>query len=98
MNLAKRGTVKVLAHGGTLDLALYEALNAMWKEHRLGNIDEASTAKFAEVLGKPFDIIRVGSIRGSEKEALALASKEGPTVYDASYLYIALNDACGGRR
>jgi predicted nucleic acid-binding protein len=33
VNLVKKGGLKPLAEGATLDLTIYEALNAVWKEH-----------------------------------------------------------------
>ena len=40
-------------------------------------------------MGKVFSVIDMLSARGSEKEVLELALKEGVTVYDASYIYVA---------
>lgn len=35
INLVKRGYLKPLSKGVTLDLAIYECLSAVWKEHFL---------------------------------------------------------------
>jgi len=35
VNLIKKGMVKPFANGVTIDLALYETLNAVWKEYKL---------------------------------------------------------------
>ncbi|RLE64713.1 MAG: DNA-binding protein, partial [Thermoprotei archaeon] len=35
VNLVKRGIIKVFASGSTIDLALYESINAIWKEYKL---------------------------------------------------------------
>ncbi|MEM2703207.1 MAG: hypothetical protein QXR45_08610 [Candidatus Bathyarchaeia archaeon] len=42
----------------TLDLALYEALNAVWKEHsKLKKIDLETALNFATLIQKTFSII-----------------------------------------
>ena len=44
VNLVKKDMVKPLAKGATIDLALYESPNAVWRKHRLlGRIDEETT-------------------------------------------------------
>ena len=91
INLVKRGVVDPFARGATLDLALYEVLNAIWKEHRLmKRIDEDTASMFLDVINDVFNVVEVLSIRGLEKEVLDLASRENLTVYDASYLCIAV--------
>ncbi len=91
MNLVKRGKIKPLAKGLTLDLALYECINALWKENRLlGKLNEEQTRRLADILNKLFKIIPQYSIRGFETKVLDIALKEGITVYDASYLVIAM--------
>ncbi len=90
VNLVKRGVLTPLADGVTLDLALYECLNAVWKEHALlGRLDREKALKLADIIAGIFRVVETVSIRNSEKEVLELAAKEGLTVYDASYLYVA---------
>lgn len=92
VNLAKRGSLKPLSEGITLDLAVYEALNAVWKERKLGRIDPETARSLAELLRGVFSVIPLESIRGFEPEVYELASKEELTVYDAAYLYLALKN------
>jgi len=62
----------------------------VWKEHKLlKRIDRETAAEFVEILSRLFEAVRVLSVRGSEGEIFDLASKEGLTVYDASYLWVA---------
>ena len=91
VNLVKKGVVKPLADGVTLDLAPYEALNAVWKELALlKRLDEDTALEFLDVLSEVFSVMELLSIRGLEREVFRYASKEGISVYDASYLYMAV--------
>jgi len=93
VNLVKKGIIKVFAHGVTIDLALYESINAIWKEYKLlKKIDENTAQKFIDILSSIFNVIDVLSIKGLEKEIFNIASKENITIYDASYLYIAMKN------
>lgn len=86
----KRGNVKVFAKGCTIDLAIYEAVNAVWKEcHILKKIRMEVVYGLIELLSKIFNVLDLYTIRGSEKEVLEIAIREGVTIYDASYIYIA---------
>ena len=90
VNLVKRGTVTPLGDGVTLDLALYECLNAVWKEHALlGRLDRETALELADIIAGVFRVVKTVTIKGSEKEVLELAAKEKLTAYDASYLYTA---------
>ncbi len=93
VNLVKKGRVKPLAKGATLDLALYESLNAVWKEYRLlERIDEETALRFVDIISDVFSVIDVLSVRGLEREVFELAARDGLTVYDASYLYVAMKN------
>ncbi len=93
VNLVKKGRVKPLAKGATIDLALYESLNAVWKEYRLlGRIDEETALRFVDIISDVFSVIEVLSVRGLEREVFKLAARDGLTVYDASYLYVAMKN------
>ncbi|MEM3931589.1 MAG: type II toxin-antitoxin system VapC family toxin, partial [Thermofilum sp.] len=91
--MAKRGLLKPLGEGLSLDLALYEALNAVWKEHVLQKMIDVDTARgLVEILMGALCVVPLESIKGVEMEVYELASRERLTVYDASYLYIARRD------
>jgi len=65
----------------------------VWKEHAvLKKIDEQTAAKFIEVLGDVFRVIRMLSAVGLEDEVFKIASEENITVYDASYLCLAIKN------
>ena len=64
VNLVKRGVVKPFADGVTLDLALYESLNAIWKKYQLlKRIDKDAVLLFLDVIGSVFNVIKVLSKR-----------------------------------
>jgi predicted nucleic acid-binding protein len=91
VNLAKRGALRPLGRGSTLDLAIYEAINAIWKEHYLLKSIEADTAlRFVEMLSNVFGIMDILSVRGFEKDTFNLAMKLGISIYDASYIQAAV--------
>ncbi len=93
VNLIKKGEVKALEKGVTLDLALYESLNAIWKEcHLLKKMEEEIAKEFVEILKGIFEVISIRSMRGGEIKVLELAFKEGITAYDASYLALAMEE------
>ncbi len=93
VNLVKKGVVRPFAYGVTIDLALYEALNAVWKECRLlRRFDKDTALRFVRVLRGVFGAMRVLSIRGLEREVFDLALREGLTVYDASYVCVAIKN------
>jgi len=93
LNLIKKGIVKPFADGVTIDLALHESLNAIWKEHQLlKRIDKNTALLFLDIIDGVFNVIKVLSIRGLEKEIFNLASREDLTVYDTSYLYVTMKN------
>jgi predicted nucleic acid-binding protein len=93
VNLIKKGIAKLFAEGATLDLALYESINAVWKEYKLlRRIDRSTALMFIEIINNVFNVIRTLSIRGLEKEVFDLASKENFTIYDASYVCVSRNN------
>ncbi len=90
LNLVKRGEIRIFAKGCTVDLTIYEVINAVWKEYYLLKKIRAETAyRLVELLSKILNVLDLHTIRGSEKEVLDIAVKEGITIYDASYIYIA---------
>ncbi|MEM1611488.1 MAG: type II toxin-antitoxin system VapC family toxin [Sulfolobales archaeon] len=93
INLVKRGELKVFARSHTLDLALYESLNAIWKEvYLVKNIKRETGLKLIEIISKIFSVVEIHTVRGSEKEIFELSLNEGLTIYDASYIYIAMKE------
>ncbi len=91
VNLVKKGIVKPFVEGVTLDLAIYESINAVWKEYvLLKRIDEETALRFVSTISRVFEAMEVTSISGLESEIFKLASKENLTVYDASYLCVAV--------
>jgi predicted nucleic acid-binding protein len=90
--MIKRGCLKPLANATTLDLAVYEALNAMWKEHvLLKRMDEEIAKQLVNVLERVFKIIALDRVRDLNR-VFELACKESITIYDASYLYYAIQN------
>ncbi len=93
VNLVKKGFVRVFLDGATLDLALYESLNAVWKEYvLLSKLDEKTAIEYIETLTTIFDALDLLSIKGLGLEIFKLALKEQLTIYDASYLYMAIKN------
>lgn len=93
VNLVKRGIVRVFAEGYTLNLALYEALNAVWKEHvRLKRYEKDEAEELVEIIAEAIETMRKLPISGDETEVYRLAVKERITVYDSCYLYVALRN------
>ncbi|MBE9391243.1 type II toxin-antitoxin system VapC family toxin [Fervidicoccus fontis] len=93
INLIKNKKLEAFENASTTDLALYECLNAVWKEaFMLKRLKEETALKLAGSIAKIFSSIEAYSITGFEGEALNLALKEGITFYDAVYLYIAIRN------
>ncbi|BBE42744.1 Conserved Archaeal protein [Conexivisphaera calida] len=91
LNLTKRGLAKIFMNGSTLNLAYYESLNAVWKEFALlKRIDEETALEYVRVLDMVFEALEKEDIEGYEMDIFRLASNEGLTVYDASYLFLAI--------
>ena len=92
-NLVKRGITNLFIEGKTLDLAYYETLNAVWKEHTLlKKIDGETALQYIETLTLVFKALKAENIKDDEVKVYELASREGLTIYDASYLHIAIRD------
>ncbi|MEM3391641.1 MAG: type II toxin-antitoxin system VapC family toxin [Archaeoglobaceae archaeon] len=93
VNLTKKGKLKVFLNGATLDLAIYEALNALWKEAKLlKKIDEKTALEFAEVVSKAIGAMDILSIKDFGKDIFEFACRNNLTIYDASYVYIAIKN------
>jgi len=90
VNLVKKAYLKPLLEGATLDLALYECLNAILKENILiKKLDDRLANKYVEILTKVFGLIEVLSIKEYEVDVYETAKKLGLTIYDASYVVTA---------
>jgi len=95
LNIVKRAEISKLGEAATLDLALYEALNAVWKEHlKLKRIDRDTALELATLLQKTFNVIGKVSIEGVERETFEIACKHELTIYDASYVTAAERNNC----
>ncbi|MEM2433006.1 MAG: type II toxin-antitoxin system VapC family toxin [Candidatus Bathyarchaeia archaeon] len=71
-----------------MDLAIYESINAIWKEYYiLKRIKVEVAYRLIKLLSKIFNVLEPRTIR--EKEVLEITIKEGVTIYDAFYIYIA---------
>ena len=93
VNLVKKGRLTPLSDGVTLDLALYEGLNAVLKEHLLiKKLDHDLAARYIDIITRIFDVIEARSIKGLEGEVFNIARDHGLTIYDASYVAVALTD------
>jgi len=87
VNLVKRGKLSPFNEGCTLDLALYESLNALWKEHfLLKKLSHDLLRDYVGLIADLFSVIEVKSVRGLEEKVVENAVKYGVTVYDSSYL------------
>jgi predicted nucleic acid-binding protein len=90
--MIKRGCLKPLINVTTLDLAVYETLNTVWKERVvLKRIDEETAKQLVRILERTFKIIALDKVR-DPNGVFELACKESITIYDASYLYYALQN------
>ncbi len=92
INILLRGRVKPLVNGYTLDLARYEALNTVWKMvRRREGLTPGEAGELVSILVELLsNIMRIISITGHEERVYQLALDEGLTVYDAAYLYMAM--------
>ena len=89
-----RGLARSWARSGevvaTVDLALPEALNTVWKHClRIGDISRDEAVDIVEDLLKLWRTLRVYPSSKVAREAFALALEEDITVYDALYLQLA---------
>jgi len=92
INLCGEKKIDKLLRGWTLNLALYELGNAVWKQvhvHKTITSDEANT-----ILDPLITIFR--KLKKPEAEhalkILKIASKESLTYYDASYIHAAMKN------
>jgi predicted nucleic acid-binding protein len=89
-----RSLVRSWAEAGealvTVDLALPEALNAIWKHARkVGDLSLDEAVESARDLLRIWSRLRVYSSGEVAEEAFKLALEDGITVYDALYIQLA---------
>jgi predicted nucleic acid-binding protein len=74
----------------TIDLALPEALNVLWKHtKKIGDLDPDKAAESSEDLLKIWAKLKVYPSKEIAKEAIRLALEEEITIYDALYIQLA---------
>lgn len=89
LNLVEKGKLKAFLRGSTLDFAVYETINAVWKEcYLLQKIKIETAHKLIELLSNVFSTLDLLTVRGFEREVIGIALDEGVTFYDASYVFI----------
>ncbi|HDD64185.1 MAG TPA: DNA-binding protein [Thermoprotei archaeon] len=95
LNLIKRACMKPFLNGVTLDLAFYECLNAIWREHvLLGKLDADTALEYVGLITDTFKVLHVVSFGNLGGEVYKLAVEEEITVYDAAYLLEAMRGGC----
>ena len=73
-----------------LDLTVYEVLNAIWKiSYREKKITQEQSSTLVDSILLLMQRMNVVGIKGLEKRTHELATKEGLTAYDSSYLTLA---------
>lgn len=73
-----------------LDLTVYEVLNAIWKlSYREKKITQEQSSALLDSILLLMQRMNVVGIKGLEKRMHELATKEGLTAYDSSYLTLA---------
>lgn len=87
--LGERG-LRYLEGAVTLDLALYELGNILWKACRLRGAIGEEALEGARGLARVLELVERRRLGGEDMEGvMALALSLGLTFYDASYLYFA---------
>ena len=88
LNLLEEGTLPDFSESATINLALYEIGNAVWKQvHLTKRLNQSQGEKI--ILSASLLIDKMKYINIDVVNALKIAVKEGLTFYDASYLQIA---------
>ena len=88
LNLLEEGTLPDFSESATINLALYEIGNAVWKQvHLTKRLNQSQGEKI--ILSASLLIEKMKYINIDVVNALKIAVKEGLTFYDASYLQIA---------
>lgn len=88
LNLLEEGTLPDFSESATINLALYEIGNAVWKQvHLTKRLNQSQGEKI--ILSASLLIEKMKYINIDVVNTLKIAVKEGLTFYDASYIQIA---------
>ena len=88
LNLLEEGTLPDFSESATINLALYEIGNAVWKQvHLTKRLNQSQGEKI--ILSASLLIDKMKYINIDVVNTLKIAVKEGLTFYDASYIQIA---------
>ena len=79
-----------ILEGKTIDLALYELGNVVWKAVIRDKISSDEGVKLIEFISKVISLMEVKKI-GIKNEVLKLAVENNLSYYDASYLYASIS-------
>ncbi len=83
-------SIGILNKQHILDLTIYEVLNAIWKlSYREKKITQEQSLTLLDSILFLMQRMNIVSIKGLEKRMYELATKEGLTAYDSSYLTLA---------
>ncbi len=86
----KRDLEDLLFKQYTINLALFELGNVIWKEcyiHKNISLDEAK--KLLNEISQLLEVMRIINVDKLKENILSLAANLGITYYDASYVYVA---------
>lgn len=79
-----------LTRAKTIDLALYELGNVIWKEVDRKRISLDEGIKLLEFVSKTISLMEIVNI-GLRNEVLKVAAESNLSYYDASYLYASIS-------
>ncbi len=83
-------SIKILDDQHVLDLTLYEVSNAIWKlSYRENKLTREQSRLLLDSILTLLSRMQTNNIKGLEKHVYDLSTKEGLTIYDASYLAVA---------
>ncbi len=83
-------SIRILERQHLLDLTLYEISNVIWKlSYREKKITAEQSSVLLDSILLLIQRMDIVNIKGLEKRVQELATKEGLTAYDASYLTVA---------
>ena len=92
INLCAKKSLDRLLEGETLDLAVYEAGNAVWRQvHLRKTLTREEGEKALTVLTETINNMKTAAIHDTTA-VLNIAIEEGITFYDASYLHAAVKN------
>lgn len=87
MNLVKKGVLKPFADGASLDLAIYESINVVWKKYKLlKRLDKATALALLDVMNGLFDVMNLLSIKAWRWRFSTLLLKKASWFIDSSYI------------